>query len=235
MIDLAGKRALVVGASRGFGKGVDEALAEAGADVHTLSRTAGSIRGDAMDPVLAARLLRELAPNIVVVNAGATPPAAPLQEQTWQSFSTSWDVDVKIAFHWLKATLAVPLPPGSRVITVSSGAALRGSPLSGGYAGAKAMVRFLTEYAAEEARRANLTIRYATLLPKITPEGGVGRAFVEAYARRQGTTVEAFLGAGAPLRPSDVGAAVLRLVRERALDDHVAFLLDATALKPLGV
>jgi hypothetical protein len=33
------------------------------------------------------------------------------------------------------------------VLTISSGAALRGSPLSGGYAGAKATVRFISAYA----------------------------------------------------------------------------------------
>jgi NAD(P)-dependent dehydrogenase (short-subunit alcohol dehydrogenase family) len=45
------------------------------------------------------------------------------------------------------------------VIAVSSVAALRGSPISGGYASAKATIRFLTSYAAEESRREGLGIK----------------------------------------------------------------------------
>jgi NAD(P)-dependent dehydrogenase (short-subunit alcohol dehydrogenase family) len=170
---------------------------------------------------------------VVVLNAGATPNAAPVRDQTWESFSVNWNTDVKIAFQWLTAILQHPLPEGSSVITLSSGAALRGSPLSGGYAGAKAMVRLLTEYVAQDAARAKLRIRFATLLPTITPEGGVGRQFVDAYAQRQGRTAEQFLG-GPPLTPADVGTAVLRLLQDRALDEHVAFWLDRSGLSPLG-
>jgi NAD(P)-dependent dehydrogenase (short-subunit alcohol dehydrogenase family) len=244
MSGLEGVRAVVVGASRGFGRGIVEALAGAGADVHALSRSdsadvvratggrAHPIHGDAANPATAARVLREVRPSVVVLNAGATPRVAPIRGQTWDSFSVAWNTDVKIAFHWLAAILDEPLAPGSSVITLSSGAALRGSPLSGGYAGAKAMVRFLTEYAAQDAAVAKLGLRFATLLPKLTSEGGVGRPFVEAYARRQGRTVAELLG-GPPLTPAQVGAAVLRLLRDRELDEHVAFSLDGAGLVAL--
>jgi NAD(P)-dependent dehydrogenase (short-subunit alcohol dehydrogenase family) len=201
-----GNRAVVVGASRGFGRGIAEALAEAGTEVHALSRsrtsdfarTGGgrihSVVADATDPEVPVRFLRELKPTIVVLNAGATPRAAAIQEHTWESFSVNWNTDVKMTFEWLKAALTQPLARGSVVIALSSGAALNGSPLSGGYAGAKAAIRFMTEYAAMEAARAKLDVRFVALLPMITPEGGVGRPFVEAYAKRQGRTVEQFLG-----------------------------------------
>jgi NAD(P)-dependent dehydrogenase (short-subunit alcohol dehydrogenase family) len=187
---------------------------------------------DATDPSLAPRVLREIRPDIVVLNAGATPKAAPIQDHTWDTFSVNWNTDVKIAFHWMKAILDEPLARGSSVVALSSGAALRGSPLSGGYAGAKATIRFLTEYAAQEAGRAKLGIRFAALLPTITPETGVGRPFVEAYARRQGLTVEQFL-AGAPLTPAAVGAAAVRLMLDRTLDEYTAFRLDSGGLSPL--
>ena len=66
----------------------------------------------------------------------------------------------------------------------------------------------------------------------ISPEGGVGRQAVEAYARRQSRTVEQFLG-GPPLTPADVGAAVLRLLWDRSLDEQIAFRLDHAGLTPL--
>ena len=244
MSNLEGTKALVVGASRGFGRGIAVSLLEAGADVYALSRgdpaelvraTGRQIRGitaDATDPEVASRVVREVKPSIVVLNAGATPKAASIQDHTWESFSANWDVDVKMAFHWVKAILKEPLARGSSVVLLSSGAALRGSPLSGGYAGAKATIRFIAEYAAQEAARATLGIRFATLLPTITPAGGVGRPFVEAYAARQGKSIEEFVG-GAPLAPEDVGAAVLHLVRDRALDQQVAFWLDGKGLSPL--
>jgi NAD(P)-dependent dehydrogenase (short-subunit alcohol dehydrogenase family) len=244
MGELRGRRAVVVGASRGFGRGIAEALIEAGAEVYGLSRTDASdlvhatggrvrtIVADATDAEAAGRVLREVKPSIVVLNAGATPTPAPVQGHTWESFSVNWNTDVKMAFHWTKAILHEPLERGSSVVTLSSGAALRGSPLSGGYAGAKAAIRFLTEYAFQEAAGTKLGIRFATLLPTITPATDVGRPFVEAYARRQGRSVEEFLG-GEPLTPAAVGAAVLRLVRDRALDEHVAFRLSPEGLAPI--
>jgi len=92
-------------------------------------------------------------------------------------------VDVQQAFHWLREALLLPLDPGSTVIAMSSGAALHGSPLSGGYAGAKAMVRFLAGYAAGESARSELGIRIVSILPTLTPETDLGAMAVAAYAR----------------------------------------------------
>jgi NADP-dependent 3-hydroxy acid dehydrogenase YdfG len=159
---------------------------------------------------------------------------APLQNQTWESFSVNWHADVKIAFHWITAVLQQPLARGSAVVALSSGAALQGSPLSGGYAGAKATIRFLAQYAAEEARRAKLDLRFTALLPRLTAATDLGRAAAEAYAQRSGRTVDELLAQwGAPLTPALVGAAVVRLLSDRALDEHSAFRLDSGGLTPL--
>jgi hypothetical protein len=58
------------------------------------------------------------------------------------------------------------------VVLVNSGAALAGSPLSGGYAGAKATQRFLTAYAQQEATRAGLAITFTAVLARIAPMTG---------------------------------------------------------------
>src|SRR6202012_502574 len=100
----------------------------------------GNIRAevaDATDPAVAQRLIAEYQPGSLVLVAGAVPEIRPLQEHSWETFSANWNADVRITFEWVRETLVRPLAPGSTVIVISSGAALRGSPLSGGYAGSK--------------------------------------------------------------------------------------------------
>jgi hypothetical protein len=79
------------------------------------------------------------------------------------------------------------------VIVISSGAALAGSPLSGGYAGAKATQRFITGYAQDEAQRAGLGITFTAVLPRLTPLTDLGRPAVQAYAGRSGKSESEYL------------------------------------------
>ena len=58
------------------------------------------------------------------------------------------------------------------VVSLSSGAALGGSPLSGGYAGAKATQRFITAYAQEEATRAGLGITFTAVVDLVRDDPG---------------------------------------------------------------
>lgn len=157
-----------------------------------------------------------------------------MQEQSWESFNRNWDVDVRHVFEWTRAALRQPLDPGSRVVSISSGAALRGSPVSGGYAGAKATVRFLSNYAADESDRAGLRIGFATLLPQLTPATGFGSAAVAAYANRQGTDLDAFTaGLGSTLSADDVAAAVVDLCQP-GTGNGESFLLTTAGLTPVG-
>ncbi len=100
-----------------------------------------------------SRVFATLLPDILIVCASAFPPAAPLHQLSWAEFAVNWETDVRIAFHFLKETLARPLPAGTCIILISSGAALAGSPNSGGYAGAKRTPLFLASYAQKESDR----------------------------------------------------------------------------------
>jgi NAD(P)-dependent dehydrogenase (short-subunit alcohol dehydrogenase family) len=246
--DLSGRTTIVVGASRGLGHGIATALADAGAPVIAVSRTAaefaepangsGSIRteiADAGAATVPAGLLDRYEPQVVVLVAGASPHMRPLQEQTWETFSVAWETDVRVTFHWLREILLTPLRPGSRVVVVSSGAALNGSPLSGGYAGAKATQRFITWYAQDEANRAGLDITFTAILPRFAPSTGVGGPAVRAYASRAGLSVEDFLARADPqLTPESVGAAVLELVQADAAEVAPAYLLNSAGLHKLS-
>lgn len=237
---------LVVGASRGLGRGVAVALATAGDPVVAVARTEAALAelrstagiqtevADARDPTVPARMIERHRPQAVIVVAGANPPMLPLQHQSWESFSVNWRSDVRIAFEWSREALIRPLRPGSRVIVVSSGAALNGSPLSGGYAGAKATQRFIARYAQEESDRGGLGIRFTSVFPRITPYTDLGRPAIAAYAARNGQTEEDYLRPfGAALTPEVAGAAVLELVRTADADLAAEYLITGDGLRPL--
>ena len=247
MTDLTGRTTIVVGASRGLGRGVARAFAEAGAPVVAVARTgpalaelastSANIRSevaDAADATVAWRVLEKYAPEVLILVAGAKAVMRPLQEQTWETFSVNWHTDVKIAFSWLREALLLPLPRGSRVVVVSSGAAINGSPASGGYAGAKATQRFIAAYAQDEARRAGLDMTVTAVMPRMTPFGEVGRQGVRAYAARGSQTEEAYLQQlGELLTPEIAGSALVDLVRADPATTAPAYLLSATGLHKL--
>jgi NAD(P)-dependent dehydrogenase (short-subunit alcohol dehydrogenase family) len=247
MTDLSDSTTIVVGASRGLGRGIAAAFAEAGASVVAVARTAaadpqpstgtGTVRrevADAGDPSVAGSLLDRYEPQALILVAGAAPLMRPLQHHTWETFSVNWHTDVRIAFHWLREALLRPLRPGSRVIVLSSGAALAGSPLSGGYAGAKATERFITAYAQDEAKRAALDITFTAVLPRITPLTDLGRAAVRAYAARGGQTEEEYLGMGKPLTPETAGDAAVHLARTDPATLAPAYLLTGAGLQDIS-
>ncbi|MEU7869236.1 SDR family oxidoreductase [Dactylosporangium sp. NPDC049140] len=213
-----GQTAVVTGGTRGLGLGIAEALAKAGYDTVTIARGPGAdIVADAAGPGLAERVIAERAPSVLVLNAGVLPDPRPVHEQTWESFSAPWEVDVRQAFEWTRAALRAPLAPGGVVVLMSSGAALGGSPRSGGYAGAKAMVRFVARYADDEAARLGLGLRFVALLPGLSPGTGVGDVGAAAYAAREGITVAAFRERlGAVVTPEVAGAAVLEVLADPA-------------------
>jgi NAD(P)-dependent dehydrogenase (short-subunit alcohol dehydrogenase family) len=247
MIDESGRSTMVVGASRGLGLGIARAFADAGAAVVAVARsgpalaelaaTSANIRteaADAADPTVAPNLLDHYEPQVLILVAGATPVMRPLQHQTWETFSLNWHSDVKIAFTWLREALLKPLAPGSRVVVISSGAAIAGSPASGGYAGAKATQRFIAGYAQEESRRAGLDITVTVVMPRMTPFGGVGRQGARGYAARSGQTEEAYLKElGELLTPETAGSALLGLVEEDPATTAAGYMLTAAGLQPV--
>jgi NAD(P)-dependent dehydrogenase (short-subunit alcohol dehydrogenase family) len=247
MSDLSDKTTVVVGASRGLGHGIARAFAEAGAPVVAVARTEPALSAlaatnaniqpevaDAADPTAAWSLLDRYEPEVLILVAGANPVMRPLQHQTWETFSVNWHTDVKIAFTWLREALLKPLPPGSRVVVVSSGAAINGSPASGGYAGAKATQRFIAGYAQDEADRAGLGITVTAVMPRMSPFAEVGRRGVHAYAARSGQTEEEFVKQlGDVWTPEIAGSALVELVRAHPANTAPGYLLTGAGLQTL--
>jgi NAD(P)-dependent dehydrogenase (short-subunit alcohol dehydrogenase family) len=243
-----GKNMVVIGGSRGVGRQVVEAGLRNGMRVLAVARQeerlrqlAGEVAGseilalDAAHESAPAQVFETLTPDILVVAAGAFPPAAPLHEQSWQQFSVNWEADVKIAFHFVKAALLRPLAPGSSVILISSGAALAGSPISGGYAGAKRTQLFIANYAQKESDRLGLGLRFSALAPRIMPDTELGRHAVSGYARYLGVSAADFIGGMAPPPTSaDVATAVIELAADAERTKGKTFIVSGNGLEAVA-
>jgi len=236
MQNLKDQRVVVTGGSRGIGLGITEALVAQGANVTVVARSPGPLAevkqrlgvgvavGDVADPAVAERVMREVAPSVVVLNAGVSPALGPIHELTWEAFSRVWNTDVQAGLHWIQAAIRLPLARGSRVLIGSSGAAVNGSPLSGGYAGAKRMLWLMAGYANQVSETLDLGIKFQTLIPRQMIATDLGLAGAGAYARRKGVSVETFLaGFGAPLTPRQIGDHVVTLLTDPRHATGVAF------------
>src|SRR6266699_5239631 len=214
---LKDKKVVVTGGSRGLGLGLVEALVAQGARVTVVARGAESldavstrlgvatIAADVTDKTAAHRILGDIRPDILELNAGATPRMGRLDQLSWEDFSVAWETDVRAGLYWLQAALNLPLKPGSRVLVGSSGAAVTGSQMSGGYGGSKRMLWFMAKYANGVSQELNLGIRFQAIVPRQMILGtGTGDAAANAYAGSMGITPEQFVARfGAPMPSRD--------------------------------
>ena len=247
MIPLTGKKVVVIGGSRGVGRQVVEVAIRDGARVLTVARQDGPLRQlaqevpgaeilslDATDQAAPGKVFDVLQPDVLVLSAGALPPAAPLHEQNWEQFRVNWEADVKMAFHFCKAALTRPLAVGSSVILISSGAALQGSPISGGYAGSKRTQIFIQNYSQKESDRLGLGIRFMALAPRMMPDSDIGRHAVAGYSRYLGITPAEFVqGMESPPTSFDVANAAIELVTNPDPSKGNVFVVWGKGLEPV--
>ncbi|MFB9266663.1 SDR family NAD(P)-dependent oxidoreductase [Bradyrhizobium erythrophlei] len=249
MVSLKGKTMVVIGGSRGVGRRIVEAAHGKGAHTLAVARDAAALRQlardvpgadimalDASDEGAPAKVFGLREPDVLVVCAGAFPPAAPLHQQSWQEFSVNWEADVKIAFHFCKAALSLPLRPGTSVILISSGAALAGSPNSGGYAGAKRTQLFMANYSQKESDRLGLGLRFLALAPRVMPDTELGKHAVAGYSRYLGISAADFIqGMASPPTASDVAAGVIDLVTSPDRFKAQVFIVSGKGLEAVPV
>jgi NAD(P)-dependent dehydrogenase (short-subunit alcohol dehydrogenase family) len=245
MLSLTGKNIVVVGGSGGVGRRIVEGSVRTGTRVLAVARQERLLRQlaqdlpgtevlslDATDEGAPARVFDVLQPDILVLCAGAFPPAAPLHEQRWQEFAVNWETDVKMAFHFCKAALTRPLPSGTSIIVISAGAALAGSPISGGFAGAKRTQLFIANYSQKESDRLGLGLRFMALAPRIMPDTELGKHAVAGYTRYLGISSADFIrGMSSPPTSSDVAAAVIELATNPDQFKGRAFVVSGNGLE----
>ncbi len=187
--DLAGKVALVSGASRGIGEATARGLARCGAHVVLTSRkreacevVAASIReaggsaealamhlGDpqAIEAAFAELDARGHAPDILVNNAATNPYYGPLSAQDLASFRKTLEVNVQ-GYFWttVQAVQRMRAAGGGAIVNVASINAKRAAPGQGAYSLSKAAIVSMTESFARELGPER--IRVNAVLPGLT-------------------------------------------------------------------
>jgi len=259
MQNLNGKRVVITGGSQGLGLAMVEALTACGANVTAISRDraklaaaeqagAAVIAGDATDAALMNKVVREEMPDVLILNAGARLSMKPIDQQSWDEFSTAWNTDVKGGLVGVQAALNTPMKRGGRVLVMSSGASMvlavpfiapESLRLSGGYIGAKRILWFMAHSANAVSRQRDLGIHFQALVPcQLIPGTTLGHQVAAAYAEIEGVSIDEHViqRYGSILRPAQVGERVAELLGEPRYMRGVAYgFRSDTDMLPLDV
>ena len=234
MTHLNSKKAVVIGGSRGTGRAIVEALLQECANVRVVARNPDSLaelvrqwpsvrtlQADMTDTSTIETVFQD-APDVVVLAGGAMPPSQPVVDLDWETFSTNWNTDVKAAYLLTQYALKRPAKAGTLIVFLSSGAAIGGSPISGGYAGSKRMQMFLANYAQLASNRGGLGLRFLTLAPwRLMENTGVGDVVVPKYAAFTGVSEAEFVaGMTQAQTKEDVANAVMAFARQWPTPDE---------------
>jgi len=198
---LAGRVAVVTGASRGIGRAVADALANAGAVVAgcALHAAPGVDACDVRRPEdvarFAADVTRRLGPPDILVNNAGTVARARLDELAVEAWDDVVDANLKGTFLVTRAFLPAMRARGSgRIINIASIAGRQGTAELSAYCAAKHGVVGLTRALAEELRGEGLVANAVCPGSVDTDMLRVGRP-----------------GAKADMSPADVAGVVLYL------------------------
>jgi 3-oxoacyl-[acyl-carrier protein] reductase len=229
MFDLAGKTALVTGASGGIGGGIAKALHGQGASV-VLSGT----RAEALEALraelgerayLATCNLSETASVEALPKAAETAAGAPIDILVNNAGITrdnlfmrmkdeEWDqviaVNLTAAFRLSRAVLRGMMKKRwGRIISITSVVGATGNPGQGNYAAAKAGLAGMTKSLAQEVASRNITVNCVAPGFVVTP-------MTDALSADQQQALLGRIPAGRFGQPIDIAAAVVYLASEEA-------------------
>ncbi|MGH2532905.1 MAG: SDR family NAD(P)-dependent oxidoreductase [Thermomicrobiales bacterium] len=252
-LQLAGRAAVVTGASKGIGLAVTRTLLEEGARVVAASRTrtpeldalAGDlvhVAADFMDPDAPGEVMAHAVEafgglDILVNNAGGPPPGVKLPRF---GFLTPTDDDWRVMFEFnLFATVracraAIPLlleRGGGAIVNISSGSARQPAPMNVDYGAAKAGIINLTKALSEEFGPRGIRVNTVSPGPVRTAwwtkEGGAA----DIIAAQAGADRESVM---TKVAPEMMKLTTGRLVDPQEIADVVALLASPRSASTTG-
>lgn len=216
---LAGKVALVTGASRGIGFDIAVQLAEAGANLVLTSTSEGgctraaqsaralgrkvlTLSGDVARPDVVDRWVAaaqaELGHVDVLVNNAGIVVRKPLAQMMDDDFTRVLDVNLAGPFLLARRLIPAMAQRGwGRVVNVSSISSTLGSPRASGYCASKWGLNGLTQALAEEYKGTGVVVT-AVLPGSVDTEMLQGSGFAPAMSPRDVASVVRFLCCEAP-------------------------------------
>ncbi len=227
---LEGRTALVTGASRGIGAAIAAALDRAGARVALVARNraaleavAGELRNDPIvieadlaDPEVPARLVREAGEALggidVLVNNAAVAARAPTVELDAALVDRLYAVNVRAPLLLIAALVPSMIERGGgTIISVSSVAAVTGTPRRAAYAATKGAIDAATRSLAMELGRHGIRVN------SVAP----GAVDTEMWARNRAIPgvieeIEALTPLGRWATPDDIADVVAFLASDAA-------------------
>jgi 3-oxoacyl-[acyl-carrier protein] reductase len=217
-LGIAGRRAVVTGASRGIGAAVSRMLRDEGVEVTEVSRSGGM---DVTAPEAAERIGE--APDILVNNAGITRirTLAELSDDEWQE---QWEINVLAPMRLMRAFAPVMAERGwGRIVNVASSSGKRPSGTNAAYSVGKAAMLSLSRAFADAYAGAGVLVN--AVAPGVVEgsmwlsEGGLA----EQMAAAEGITPEQALATvfskppvGRAASEEEVAGVIAFLCSERA-------------------
>ena len=224
-ISFTGKRALVTGAGKGIGREIARVLAECGAQVVALSRTAAdletlraeisceSLVADLSDPNAARAAAMEAGPiDLLVNNAGISIPQ-PFLQTSVGAFDQTLAVNVRAAMivSQVVAEGLIKRKSAGAIVNVSSQASMVGLADHAAYCASKGALDQLTRVMALELGPHQIRVNAVNPTVTLTPMGEM--AWSEPTKR---AAMLAKIPLGRFAKPVDVAQAVAYLLSEQA-------------------
>jgi NADP-dependent 3-hydroxy acid dehydrogenase YdfG len=222
---LAGKVALVTGASSGIGEATALCLAEAGAAVAMSARradrlaglvekieaaggTALAIPGDMTVEADAKRAVEETVAKLgsidILINSAGVMQAGGIENCDTELYKKVIDINLMGTVYTCAAAVPHMLGKGEGdIITISSLAGRKGGPMTSAYSASKHAVNFMTDGMRQELGGRN--IRVTTLMPGAT-ETEVGDSIVDPNWR---TAIQAHVSKEGAVKPRDIGETIV--------------------------